>query len=387
MEERKGCAKLGLSVHFFGDVEENSDAGEGEEEAGAAAGDEGQWNSFGRKQRQDDADVEEGLKQDRGRDSECCEASKWICRPEGGAKAAVSEDREEDEDGHGAEEAELFGDVGVDEIRRRFGEVEEFLHALHVAAAHEAAGADGDERLVDVESGALQVLVGVEEGEHARAAPRNPEEQRGQAGRGGGDGENEILPLHAGEDEQHGGDATDDQGGAEVGLLDDQQHEDQGHDRGFEQRVAPVAHLVEARGEEPGEEQNDDGLGDLRGLEGEERAESNPAMGIVRVAEEEDQQQQHGGDDQRRVDESGGVVAGVVHAREKDHEEDSAQRPSRLAADEGVWGVIALLRHDGGGGEDHDQADDDQQEGGAEDPLVDAYTLCQCLAASGAEAR
>ncbi len=50
-------------------------------------------------------------------------------------RAAVSEDDEEREDEHGAEEAELFRDIGEDEIRRRFRQVEELLHALHVAAA------------------------------------------------------------------------------------------------------------------------------------------------------------------------------------------------------------------------------------------------------------
>ena len=102
-------------------------------------------------------------------------------------------------------------------------------------------------------------------------------------------GKDEILPLHAGEDEHHGGDAGDDEGGAEVGLLDDEQDEDHGHDGGAQQGVAPVAHLVEARGEEPGQEEDEDELGDFRGLEGEEAAKANPAMGVVGVAKEEDE--------------------------------------------------------------------------------------------------
>ncbi len=70
------------------------------------------------------------------------------------------------------------------------------------------------------------------------------------------------------------------------------------HHGGAQQGVAPVLHLVEARGEEPGEKKNDDGLGDLRGLEG-EAAETDPAMGVVRVAKEEDHDQQQGGDGER----------------------------------------------------------------------------------------
>ena len=72
----------------------------------------------------------------------------------------------------------------------------------------------------------------------------------------------------------------------------------------------------------------------------------------------------------------GRVVAAVVHAHEHDHGEDAGEGPAGLAADEGVGGVIALLRHDGGGGEDHDEADHHQQQGGEEDPLVDAFAFC-----------
>ncbi len=112
--------------------------------------------------------------------------------------------------------------------------------------------------------------------------------------------------------------------------------------RGFEQRVAPVAHLVEARGEEPGEKENDDGLGDFRGLEG-EAAETDPAMGVVRVAEEEDHDEKHGGDGEGGKDESGRVVAVVIDAGEDEHGGEAGERPEGLADEEAVGGVIALL--------------------------------------------
>ena len=94
-------------------------------------------------------------------------------RAEGGAQAAHAEDHEQQHDEHGADEAQLLGDVGEDEIGGGFGQIEELLHAFHVAAAGEAAGAHGDERLVDVEAGALRIGGGIEEGEHARPAPGN----------------------------------------------------------------------------------------------------------------------------------------------------------------------------------------------------------------------
>src|SRR4029078_2757925 len=125
--------------------------------------------------------------------------------------------------------------------------------------------------------------------------------------------------------------------------------------------VAPVAHLVEARGEEPGEKENDDGLGDFRGLEG-EAAEADPAMGVVRVAEEKDHDQKHGGDGEGGVDEFWRVVAFVGYAGEDEHGGEAGKRPQGLADYEGVRGVEASLRRDGGGGKDHDEADDHEQE-------------------------
>ncbi len=149
------------------------------------------------------------------------------------------------------------------------------------------AGADGDEGLIDVESGALRIEVGMHEGEHAGAAPRHPEKQRGERRRGGGDGEEEILPVHAGKDEHHGGDSANNKGGAEIGLLHDQQHENDGHHGGAQQGVAPVVHLVEPRGKKPGEKENDDGLGDLRGLEVKKRrSESSDGYGASRERKE-----------------------------------------------------------------------------------------------------
>ena len=63
-----------------------------------------------------------------------------------------------------------------------------------------------------------------------------------------------------GQDQHHGGDAGEHQRGAQVGLFDDEQHEDHGHDGRAQQRVLPVAHLVEPGVQEPGEKQDETGL-------------------------------------------------------------------------------------------------------------------------------
>jgi len=307
-------------------------------------------------------------------DSKSGEAGEGVGGAVGGAESAIGEEAEEEDDGHGAEEAEFFSDVGEDEIGGGFGEVEEFLHALHEAAAGEATGADGDEGLVDVESCALWIEVGMDEGEHAGAAPGDPEEESGEWREGDGDGEGEVFPLHAGEEEHHGGDSGEDEGGAEVGLLNDQENKDDGDDGGAEQGVAPVVDGVEALGEEPGEEEDEDGLGDFRGLE-REAAEKDPAMGVLGVAEEEDDDEQDGGEGERGEDEARGLVVFVVDGHEADHDEETGDGPGGLAGEEGVGIVEMLLCHDGGGGEDHGEAHDHEGEGGEEDPFVYAYAF------------
>jgi hypothetical protein len=118
------------SIHFLRNIQQNPNPGQGEEEAGAAGGDEGQRDALGGQEGEDDADVEEGLEQDRSGESEGGEARKGIGGAVSGAKTAVSENDEEGEDGDGAEEAKLFRDVGEDEIGVGFGEIEELLHAL-----------------------------------------------------------------------------------------------------------------------------------------------------------------------------------------------------------------------------------------------------------------
>ena len=84
-------------------------------------------------------------------------------------------------------------------------------------------------------------------------------------GKGCADREDEVLPLHAGKQEHHGRDARDDERSAEVGLLDDEQNENNRHDGCANQGVLPIAHGIETGVEKPGEKKNDDGLGNFRG--------------------------------------------------------------------------------------------------------------------------
>src|SRR5438045_9155208 len=129
---RRGEEIRERSIDFFGDVQQDADSGEGKEKARSAGRDKWQRDSLGGQQREHYADVEEGLEQNRGRESEGGEARKRFRGAEGGTQSAIAEHGEEDKDEHGAEEAQFFGDVGINKICRGFGKIEELLHALHV---------------------------------------------------------------------------------------------------------------------------------------------------------------------------------------------------------------------------------------------------------------
>ena len=68
-------------------------------------------------------------------------------------------------DGGGADQAELLADHGVDEVGVRLGQIEQLLDAFDESAPEDAAGADGDERLDDLEALAVRVRPRVEKRE------------------------------------------------------------------------------------------------------------------------------------------------------------------------------------------------------------------------------
>src|SRR5205085_9263151 len=82
------------------------------------------------------------------------------------------------DDGADADEAELLADVREDHVGVRLGEVEDLLHSLTEPDAEDVAGAHPDQRLDDLEAGALRVVPWVQESEEA-GAPVRLEPDRG----------------------------------------------------------------------------------------------------------------------------------------------------------------------------------------------------------------
>ena len=70
-------------------------------------------------------------------------------------------------------------------------------------------------------------------------------------------------------------------------------------------------------------------------------------MGIVRVAKKEDQHKEHGGTGHGRINEARRIVAGVLHAHENDHGDQTGDGPTGLTAYERIRRVVALLGDDG----------------------------------------
>ena len=86
---------------------------------------------LGGEEREHDADVEEGLKQDRGRKAESGEPREGVSGAEGRTKAAVAKDHEESKDQNGANETEFLSDIRKDEVRGGFRKIKEFLLTFH----------------------------------------------------------------------------------------------------------------------------------------------------------------------------------------------------------------------------------------------------------------
>ena len=83
-----------------------------------------------------------------------------------GARSAMRSPRhvitqKQTSDGGRADQAELLGDDRVDEVGVRLRQVEQLLHAVHQPAPEHAAGADGDQRLDDLEAVAERVRPGI----------------------------------------------------------------------------------------------------------------------------------------------------------------------------------------------------------------------------------
>ena len=152
----------------------------------------------------DDADVEEGLQRKMRGDPRGEQRAEAVTRVHGDIIAAHDEKNKEQDHDDRADKAQLLAEDGENVVVVLLGQVQIFLAALAEAEAHEAAGADGVERLEDLVAVVRWVGGRVTPGGDAAAgiALRFEIDEGEQAD--GDAAEGEPFELHAAE-EQHGG--------------------------------------------------------------------------------------------------------------------------------------------------------------------------------------
>ena len=113
---RRRRSERSTSARLSGDVQEQSDAGHGDHERRAAERDERQRHTGDGQHADHGADVHEGLDQDPRRDAGGEEHAVVVGGPQRGADAGHAERHEQGDHQDGADEPELLGDDGEDEV-------------------------------------------------------------------------------------------------------------------------------------------------------------------------------------------------------------------------------------------------------------------------------
>ena len=186
----------------------------------------------------------------------------------------------------------------------------------------------------------------------------------------------EVAQADTGDEQHASGNARAGDGGAEIGLKNNQSEKNRsGHDRG-NQRIPPV---VDSRGlglifEKPREKQDERGLGQFRRLQ-RNRTDVKPAVRAVGAIKKKNRDEQQRGEAQKRENQRRMLQALVVHLHREHHRAESRNGPHQLLQQEFVGRPEALLGHHRRGAEDHNQPDKNQERGHGKHPAIDANAL------------
>ena len=188
------------------------------------------------------------------------------------------------------------------------------------------------------------------------------EPHRGGRGEPGEDESSQDPQPHPGRDEQGDQDGKQQEGGAEVGLLDDQRRRHDGQ-RGRHDEHGLVHRLRPARRQQPHDHQDEAELEELGGLH-RERAHHEPAAGARHRAAESEHRDEHAEADQveqrRRPHQPAIVDAGDDRQRD-----DAEAEPGDLPEGDAAARPADVERGQRGG------AERDETHGGAEQRPVD----------------
>src|SRR5581483_5301288 len=361
---------VGPAGNLVGDPQQQGQDHEVGHQRGSAVGHERHRDAGQRDEPGDPAQDDERLDpEDRGQPGGQ-QLEEGLLRPQGDAEADADEQQVDEQDGGGPDEAELFADGGVDEVGGGVGDLPRA--AEPEAGAGEAPRAEGEE--------GLDQLVAVAVGRRPGVAPGRdplPDVAEGVVGQrrpgdeeGGADAE--VAGPGRGDVEHGQKDGKEQQRRAEVGRPD---HDQDGAAPGQEQRVEVRGVGEHDRADPPrrgreqlpllhqvgGEEDHQQDLGRLAGLEV-ERPEVDPQPGAVDVLADS----RDGREEQRGDPEEGERVAVALQVGDPadggqggDEGGDADRRPQRL-----VTGQVGVEPGD------DDEADAVEEDGEAEEGAV-----------------
>ena len=291
-------------------AQQQGERDEGREQRRAAVAHEGQRDAGQRDEPRDAADDDERLQRDRRDEADRGERRHVGLRARSGREAADREHEEAQHDRRRAEQPELLADRREDEVGR--DERDARGQPLPEPDADQPARREREERLHELVALARGVGERVEPDVDARPHVAEEEVRDGRAGTEQREPDDHVGRAPGRRVEHHEEDREEQQRGAEVALEDEHDERDDPHEQQRAERARlGQAHAEDAArrdrehlavlGEVGGEEEHDEDLGELAGLEA-EAAEADPQLGAVDLAaDERRQQQQHEAADHERV--------------------------------------------------------------------------------------
>ena len=370
-------------------AQQQAHPGQRHQQARAAIAHERQRQPFGRQHAHVDAHVDEGLQSEP--DPEACreiglELHARIGGELGDVQCAPDQREEQRERQRHADEPEFLGQHREQEVRVRFGQIEQLLHALAQAHAEPLAAPDRDQRLRQLEAAVERIGPGIQE---SRDAP-HPVARRGRDDR-------ECRAHHHTErgdvtqsrarDEQHA-EARDEQhrGCAEIRLGQQQHEEQREHAERLQQAGEAVPQLLLPPCGIARDEDQHQYTGEFRNLEIEAEDAQPAASAIDRMADARNQHQyqQHTGDDQQRLRELFQQVGADAEHQRGERATHQGQHELALEIAERTAAEIARRlgpRHRNRGRGHHDEAEQQDAADQHHRDGIDPYTAAASRAA------
>ena len=365
---------------------EHARLGERGDHRGTAVGEEGQRQTLRRQTAEDHSHVDEPLEDEGERQAEGEEAAEAIGVAQRDPEAARRDHCQKAEDEDGPRQAELLADHREDEVGMRLGEVEHLLSAPPEPDAPEAARAERDEGLLQLEVDAEGIAVRVDEGKHAPQAvtlPEHPVGHERQRGEGGsGDQAHRDTSHEQHEDEKTAGKRSR----PEVRFEQHEPSDDGDHQAVRDDAELEAPETLALLGERGSQVEDDRELGELGGLQG-ERAEMEPAARAA--ARHADPRQEHEdearhGDEEKRV---GRAAIGLRGEPRRDEGHDGAERDrDEVLAEEQEPVAEAFLAVEVAHVEHHDDTEADQRADREDEPRVSSQRIPDARALTGERA-